>query len=97
MLRKIADSREAWQALLEEQEDLVSSQDTLKASNRRRDIAFEAELMRMKLIRSAVIATEGLRNAGHRPCAWWFQLVSPSGRWYEATMKRAFYYLEPLT
>ena len=80
-----------------EQKALVGSEETLKDSKRRRDIAFEAELMRMKLIRSAVIATEGLRNAGHRPSAWWFLLVSPSGCWYKAAMKRAFYYLEPLT
>ena len=97
VISRIAESRERWKAMAREQRALVTSDDTLKGSKRRQDIAFEAELMRMKLIRSAVIATEGLRNAGHRPSAWWFHVVSPSRRWYKATMKRAFYYLEPLT
>lgn len=97
VIAKIEECRGRWRELYDEQETMVGSEHTMKSRKRRRDIGFEAELMRMKLIRSAVIATEGLRNAGYRPAAWWFHLVCQDGCWYESTMKRAYYYLEPLT
>jgi hypothetical protein len=96
VVAQAADCRAQWRALVEEQEALAKSPDVTKARLRRKNIAFEAELMRLKLVREAVIATDGLTRAGHRPSAWWFPLVSPSGCWYKATMKAARYYLEPL-
>lgn len=97
VLAKIDDCRRRWKALFDEQRALVVSESVAKARARRKSIAFEAELMRMKLIREAVLATDGLKRAGHRPSAWWFPLVSPTGRWRTATMQSAYYYLEPLT
>ncbi|MCH7905552.1 MAG: hypothetical protein IH944_13435 [Armatimonadetes bacterium] len=94
--KEIERAKKDWRDLKAEQDALVNSPEVLRSGDRRKAIAFEAELMRLKLIREAVIATDGLRNAGHRPSAWWFPLVSPDGRWYEATMRRAFYYLEHL-
>jgi len=96
VLAQIAECRAQWRDLVSEQEELAGSADVTKARLRRKNIAFEAELMRLKLVREAVIATDGLTRAGHRPSAWWFPLVSPSGCWFKATMKGAQYYLEPL-
>ena len=95
-IAKIEECKRRWRGLHQEQAALVRAEGVKKARDRRKSIDFEAELMRLKLVRSAVIATDGLRRAGHRPAAWWFPLVSPSGCWYKATMKRAEYYLEPL-
>ncbi len=97
VVEKIAAQRSKWRESVDAQRSMVGSQKLDRARDRRKSIAFEAELMRMKLIREAVIATDGLRRAGHRPSAWWFPLVSPDGAWYRATMERARYYLEPLT
>ncbi len=94
--QQIAETKTQWADVLREQAELVGAEERVEAQRRRKDIAFEAELMRMKLVRSAVIATQGLRNAGYRPCAWWFDVLSPSGCWFKETMKRVYYYLEPL-
>lgn len=85
-----------WRALVAEQEALVSSDSSKRARERRRNIAFEAELMRLQIIREAVISTTGLAHAGHRPAAWWFPLVCPDGAWFRATMRSAEYRLEPV-
>lgn len=79
------------------QEELVGREGLVRMRRRRGEIALEAELMRLRLAREAVIASEGLENAGRRPSAWWFPLVCPEGRWYRATMERAEYRLEHLS
>lgn len=96
VLRETEESKARWRTLFDEQEQIVSALEVVTALERRKSIAFEAELTRMRLIREAVIATEGLKKAGHRPSAWWFHLLSPSGCWYKETMRRALYYLEPM-
>lgn len=96
ILIAIESARDAWRDLSNEQESIVSAPEVVTAHERRKSIAFEAELTRMNLIREAIIATDGLRRAGYRPSAWWFHLLSPSGCWYKETMKQAMYYLEPL-
>lgn len=88
--------RAQWRDLQKEQDDLVGSTETNRLRERRQTIALEAELMRMKLIREAVIASEGLAKAGHRPAAWWMPLVCPDGTWFQATMRRAKFCLEEL-
>jgi hypothetical protein len=93
---KIDACRQEWLGLQKEQDELVFSNKMLQARKRRQTISLEAELMRIQLIREAVIASEGLDKAAHRPAAWWFPIVSPSGGWHEATMQRAQYSLEPL-
>jgi hypothetical protein len=50
----------------------------------------------MRLIREAVISSEGLLKSGHRPSAWWFPVVSPNGDWFNHAVGRARYYLEQL-
>jgi hypothetical protein len=85
-----------WSDSVRKQESLVTSKEIEKMRERRKAIAFEAELMRMKLIREAVLSADGLTKAGRRPSAWWFPLVSPDGAWARATLASAEYYLEPL-
>lgn len=96
VIAKTDDCKRRWKELYLKQKELVGAEAIAKSRARRESIAFEAELTRMKLIREAVLATDGLERAGHRPSAWWFPLVSPSGCWRKATMKSAMYYLEPL-
>lgn len=96
VIARIDDCKRRWRELVRKQDELVGAETIAKSRARRESIAFEAELTRMKLIREAVLATDGLERAGHRPSAWWFPLVSPSGCWRKATMKSAMYYLEPL-
>ncbi len=79
------------------QEALVSSHEMVRIRERRRDIGLEAEMMRLRLIREAIVATEGLKKAGYRPSAWWFALVCPDGTWLRSTLDLTSYRLEHLT
>jgi hypothetical protein len=63
---------------------------------RKRSLETEAELMRLKLIREAILASQGLAAASRRPSAWWFPLLSPDGLWFRETVQTASYCLEPL-
>jgi hypothetical protein len=83
--------------LRREQNDLVNDPRVLKTHERRRSIELEAELKRLRLIRSAVVASKGLEKANLRPSAWWFPIVCPDGLWFRETVDSAEYYLEPLT
>jgi hypothetical protein len=93
---KIQELESSWKDSVARQRDLEASKDVERFRQRRKSIAFEAELMRMKLIREAVLATDGLKRAGFRPSAWWFPLVSPDGSWFKETVRTADFYLEPL-
>ncbi len=83
-------------AMRREQVDIVARDQVQRAHERRRSIEVEAELKRLRLIREAVIASQGLEKANHRPSAWWFRLVCPDGLWFRETARSAEYYLEPL-
>jgi hypothetical protein len=88
--------RAQYRNLQEKQRALVDSEEVREMRSRRSNIALEAEVMRLRLVRDAVTATEGLEHAGHRPCAWWFPLVCPENLWFKNTVERAEHYLEPL-
>ena len=79
-----------------EQDELVTSGSVRRLRERRFNIALEAELMRVRLIREAVVSSEGLKKAGFRPAAWWFPLVCPDGTWFRSTMMKAECRIEPL-
>lgn len=85
-----------WRGLQNEQDSLVGSDSVVRDRARRSDIALEAELARTRLIREAVIVTEGLCKAGRRPSFWWFPLVSPDGSWRKALAKRSSFRVESL-
>jgi len=80
-----------------EQGALSKASEIQKAHARRYDIEFEAELIRARLLRDAVIATDGLEHANLRPTAWQFPMVSPDGTWLSRVFETAYCYLEPLT
>ncbi|MFN8218626.1 MAG: hypothetical protein U0S12_00635 [Fimbriimonadales bacterium] len=82
--------------LLRRQSELARDEEVVKIHERRRGIELEAELKRLRLIRSAVIVSRGLANAERRPSAWWFPIVCPTGKWFSETIETADYYLEPL-
>lgn len=83
-------------ASVHRQNEMVREPDIEQTRAHRRQMSMEAELMRAQLIREAVIASDGLAKAGHRPSAWWFSLVCPAGKWLRETLATARYSLEPL-
>jgi len=85
-----------FRSLEREQIELVSNNAVRRLRERRFNIALEAELMRVRLIREAVVSSSGLQRAGFRPSAWWFPLVCPDGTWFRSTMMKAECRLEPL-
>lgn len=89
--------RERVHALLREQRKLVQDPSVSRIHERRREIELEAELKRLRLIRSAIIASKGLRKSAHRPSAWWFPLVCPTGHWFKRTVAEARCYLEEMS
>jgi hypothetical protein len=93
---RVAAAEAAWRELDAQQQAAATAPEIESARSRRRRIALEAEFARARLVQSAVFATEGLARAGRRPSAWWFPLVSPDGKWFEATTRRATYCLEEL-
>jgi len=94
--RKIREAQSEWRGLQAEQDRWVAQAELKNAQHLRHEIELEAEMQRMKLIRDAVITTDGLFKAGHRPSAWWFPLVSPSGSWLRNTHLHAEYTVEAL-
>ncbi len=93
---RLESARQEWRELQAEQEAIVKSEEAEKGRMLRRNIAFEAELTRARLIREIIITADGLEKAGHRPAAWWFSLVCPDGTWFRATHRRSHYRLEPI-
>ncbi len=90
------ENERAIRGLMHEQREISSSEEILKAHDRRRSIEVESELARLHLIRSAIISSQGLKKAGQRPSAWWLRLVCPDGLWFRQTVDSAECYLEPL-
>lgn len=96
IIHEQAQARRELRELWHRQDEMVGSDEIRQIHERRRGIELEAELRRLKLVRDAVIASKGLKKAGHRPSAWWFPLVSPDGLWFKETIRSARCYLEPL-
>jgi len=96
-IAQIDTAKRAIAKLLEAQSNLARAPEVLAVHERRRSIELEAELKRLSMIREAVICSDGLNHANHRPSAWWFPLVCPGGKWFRQTIESAEYYLEHLT
>ena len=96
VIAQIESTRREIKDLMRRQRELAQAPEVLRIHERRRSIELEAELKRLRLIRSAVISSKGLQNANLRPSAWWFPLVSPDGLWFRETVDSAECYLEAL-
>ena len=56
----------------------------------------EAEAARLLLVSRAIRVSENLLYTNARPTAWWFPVVDPSGRWFQALRDSAELALEPM-
>lgn len=61
-----------------------------------RRLQVEAERAKARIARNALLTVDSLPHTDHRPSAWWFPLVDPSGAWFDQVAHTAEYYLEPL-
>ncbi len=95
-IHEIAAAKQRIRELLAQQKELSRDPEVRRIHQRRQSIELEAEMKRLKLIRSAIIASKGLANASLRPSAWWFPLLCPDGDWFRETIRTAECYLEPL-
>jgi len=95
-ISSIQSLREEWRSLQAQQDEIVRSDEAQKGRLLRKNVAFEAELTRVRLLRDAIVASDGFERAGHRPAAWWFPLVCPDGSWFRETAKNAQFRLEHL-
>ena len=57
-------------------------------------IEYEAELARLWLVRDAILVSQGLTYTNHRPPAWWFLMVDPELKWFNAVASTAEFRLE---
>jgi hypothetical protein len=96
IIHETAEARRKMRETWHKQDELVGSEEILHIHEQRRAVELEAEFRRLKLIRNAIISSKGLIHASRRPCAWWFPLVSPDGKWFNETISSARCYLEPL-
>jgi hypothetical protein len=63
--------------------------EVIQARQVRRELRYQAELERLRRTRDAIMVSEGLRYTNYRPTAWWFPLVSPDGKWFDALVETA--------
>ena len=61
-----------------------------------RKIEAEVERERARQTRNALQTIHGLPHTSHRPSAWWFPLLDPSGAWLREVAHTAHFSLEPL-
>lgn len=96
ILEAVQNMKHGRRDLARERQTLVQSEPVIRVHKRRRDIELEAERMRAKLVGEAIMVSQGLKKAAHRPSAWWFPLISPDGLWFRETVESAQAWLEPL-
>ena len=96
-LRKSVDEDEARSAKADEaHHDLERSPEFVEARATVAAVEAEAHLLRMRLVRDALLTTKGLPYAAARPAWWWFPMVAPSGKWFENLTRTARFTFEDL-
>lgn len=88
--------RERLRRIRARQAELANREEILVARKRRAEILREVETARLRIVRGAVMAIEGLSRCNRRPSAWWFPVVSPDGRWMENVYRTMEMYIEEL-
>ncbi len=76
--------------------DAERGQENKAIRERMTDIEAEVERHRALLVRQAITTIEGLRHTGHRPTAWWFPLVDPTGQWFRNVVDTAQFYTQEM-
>ena len=75
---------------LEKGEEAVSARRAVNV------IEYEAELARLWLVRDALLVSQGLVYTNHRPPAWWFLMVDPELKWFNAVASTAEFRFEEM-
>lgn len=88
--------RERLKSLRDQQAEAAASPELQAARARRKEIAREAQLSRLRCVQEAVMATSGMEKTNRRPAAWWFAVASPDGSWFRNLLPRIQLRLEPL-
>jgi hypothetical protein len=70
------------QQLRDRQQAVLASAEYLAARTTLVGLENTAELERLRLIRNAILTTDGLEATNRRPTGWWFPLLSPDGAWF---------------
>jgi hypothetical protein len=76
--------------VLEESPEFVAARTLVAAVER------EAHLLRLRLVRDALLTTRGLPYAAARPVWWWFPMVDPSGKWVDVLTDTAKFGFEEI-
>jgi hypothetical protein len=83
------DAQAKARVLIAQRVELEKSAAAIAARETIAQLEYEAELERLRLVRDAMIVSEGLRYTHLRPTAWWLPLVSPDSKWFEALARTA--------
>lgn len=70
--------------------ELIGARKTIKS------VEYESELARLRLIRNAILTSDGLSYTDHRPSAWWFFLVDRELKWFHRITETTEFRFEPV-